>query len=283
MIAILLPSYERINELEKVLNETELGNNAKFIVVANYREGVFNSLCMNYANRAVFINERQYGKLGASKAYNIAYQHAVEHGYTYAILFADDVIPFDKNWLDQIDLFVRQRNHVFGVFSSDECHHGSFGWNIVKECPIAHFFIIKCGLIPELFDSRYRQYVIDLDVSVRVRKLGHSIALLPIRMNHFRSGLHREAMGENFTHDVAVFYGLHPEYRGWLNNRKSERYIRDAGQLICLQPETASIKTVRWGRSFPVIWFRRLLTFLYKIYLKLPPSFRRMLGGRGTS
>jgi hypothetical protein len=252
MIAILLPSYRRYDDIRKVLSDTKVNDNAKFIVVANYPDDEYNYLLNSYSDKALFVDEKKYGKLGGCKAYNLAYEIAKDNGFDYAILFADDVIPFDDDWLEQLENIVATHEIAYGIFSSDECHHGHFGWNIIKDCPIGHFFIIRIGVVENLFDPSYKQYVIDLDISVRIKKMNLPIGLLPIKLRHFRSELHREAMGANYEHDKSLFYQLHPEYSGWLDGEKAKKYVPDAGEFLIVENNKNEIlsKLVEWPCNY---------------------------------
>lgn len=238
MIAIMLPSYGRPDDLAKVLDQTPLDARARFVVVANYDPPVYQALARRYAGRATFVDERAHGKLGGCGAYNLAYATALDAGYDYAVHYADDVLPADADWLDRVEAQIIRPGHVFGVFSSDECHYGSFGWNIVRDVPIAHFYVMKCGLLgPRLFDPRYKQYVIDLDLAVKVLDAGHEIRLMPVRLRHYRSPLNRAAVSATYAHDEKVFYEINPRFDGLLAKEEAQRYVPDEGRTLVLPAE----------------------------------------------
>jgi hypothetical protein len=250
MIAVMLPSYQRLDDLTQVLEKTPLRPDARFVVVANYEPDVYRALRDRYSDRAVWVNEREHGKLGGCRAYNLAYSTAIERGFDFAIHFADDVLPAEDDWLDQIDRRVIAPGHDFAIFSSDECHYGSFGWNIVRDTPIAHFYVIRCGLLggDRLFDTRYRQYVIDLELSVQVLKSGRTIQLIPVRLRHYRSPLNREDAKVNYAYDEKVFYELNPDFEGWLSRPEARRYIPENGQSITIPSQELETLLKDWPR-----------------------------------
>ena len=171
-IAILIPTYKRFDDLVNTLKKTPLDGSSKFIIVANLEDDELAYITNNFGSNAIIVDERTHGKLGGSGAYNLAFKIAKEHQFDYAILYADDVIPFNNNWLDRVQKEFISKNGQFGVFSSDECHFGYFGWNLMLDCPIAHFFIIKCNLVDQLFLDEYKQYVIDFEIAVRLKERG---------------------------------------------------------------------------------------------------------------
>jgi glycosyltransferase involved in cell wall biosynthesis len=232
-VAVLLPSYKRKQELEHVLNKTYVGDN-KFIVVANYPEEDYNELSQKYSDRAVFVDETKKGKLGVCGAYNLAFETAKEKGFTYCVLFADDVVPFKQDWLDQGVAALEARDAALGVFSSDEGHYGSYGWNIIKDAPIGHFFIARIADLGTFFSPKYRQYVIDLEIVVRILKEGKKVLLLPIRVNHMRSPLNREEYGQNYDIDLKTFVTDYPEYNGWMNSGK-ELFVPESKEIVDVQ------------------------------------------------
>src|SRR4051812_11629985 len=103
MIGLLLPSYQRPDDLAKVLEQTPLSGDARFFVVANYEPDVYQKFVDRFSDRATFVDERQHGRLGGCKAYNLAHKTAAENGATYVIHYADDILPADANWLQRIE------------------------------------------------------------------------------------------------------------------------------------------------------------------------------------
>jgi hypothetical protein len=247
MLALLLPSYERIVDLCKVIENTPLTSDMKFVIVANYSDSVLQDLVRIYQDRAIIVDEKPYGKMGGSKAYCLAYKVATDLGFSHAIFYADDVLPFDADWGQQLKDTFFGCEVPMGIFSSDECHWGHFGWNIMKDAPIAHFFILKCGIVPSLFPLEYKLYVIDLDISVRILRMGYSIALLPIRFNHWRSPNHRVENHNNFAYDRAVFLSKYPEYQKYFGP-DGEQYIPDDGKLRILSANSG-YKTEPWPKN----------------------------------
>jgi hypothetical protein len=229
-IAILIPTYKRFNDLVNTLTRTEIDVRSKFIIVANLEDNELAYITDKFGAKSIIVDERKYGKLGGAGAYNLAFKIAKEHNFDYAILYADDVIPFKSNWLDKVQREFISKNGQFGVFSSDECHFGYFGWNIVLDCPIAHFFIIDCNLVEQLFLDEYKQYVIDFEIAVRLKERGIDIQLLPIRFNHLRSGLHREFMDNNYSTDVDVFLKTYPKYEESIRQVINSFMVKDTGK-----------------------------------------------------
>lgn len=243
-IGLLLPSYRRYDDLVHVLTNTVINDQARFIVIGNYEDDEFARLKKEFGDRADFIDERQHGKTGVVKAYNLAYETAIKLNYEYVMLFADDIVPASADWLDAIEQEFVTPNHDFGIFSSDECHPGYFGWNFIKNVPVAHFFILKTGKVSgSLFDTRYRQYVVDFDVCLRALAENVEITLLPIRVLHSRSPLHRELMNTNFDHDKEILYQLFPKFRGCLDSLKTMRFIQDKGQKVQIASHLRQPKT----------------------------------------
>ena len=211
-IAILIPTYKRFNDLVNTLKKTYIDGRAKFVIVANLEDEELKFINENFGDRSIIVDERIYGKLGGSNAYNLAFKIAKDNNFDYAVLFADDIIPFRSDWLDKLYKEFVNVNGQFGIFSTDECHIGHYGWNIFLDCPIAHFFIIDCNLLDQLFLDGFNQYVIDFEIAVRLKERGIDIQLLPIKLNHLRSGLHREFADINYNSDVEAFLKLYPKY-----------------------------------------------------------------------
>ena len=97
-IALLLPSYRRIDDLFKVLFHTPLLDNMKFIVTANYDNDELLKLKDMFCDRAIFIDEQIYSKGGMIKAYNLAFFLAKELQFDYVALWADDIMPHKADW-----------------------------------------------------------------------------------------------------------------------------------------------------------------------------------------
>lgn len=231
-IAILIPTYKRFKDLINTLKKTRIDDRAKFVIVANLEDNEFLYLEENFVDRAIIVDERKYGKLGGSAAYNLAYRIAKENKFDYAILFADDVIPFKGNWLNKIYKEFVNINGKFGIFSTDECHYGYYGWNLLLDCPIAHFFIIDCTLVEKLFLDEYKQYVIDFEIAVRLKESGIDIQFLPIKLNHLRSGLHRELMNNNYNFDVEILIKAHPKYESSFKESQNSYFVKHSNKSI---------------------------------------------------
>jgi hypothetical protein len=226
-IAILIPTYRRFDDLINTLEKTYIDQRAKFIIVANLEDHQLDYLKVNYSSKAIIEDERKYGKLGGCKAYNLAYKIAKENGFDYAILFADDIIPFEKNWLDKLFKLFINKEGQFGVFSTDECHISHYGWNVILDCVIAHFFIIKINLVENLFLDKYTQYAIDFEIAVRLNEKQIPIFLLPIKLNHLRSGVHREFMESNMSKDIDILISDYPKYKQPLKDNKNLYLAKD--------------------------------------------------------
>lgn len=218
-IALLLPSYRRFGALFRTLRRTPLDPSTRFVVVANYPTWQLGILTRLFGDRADIIDERPYGKLGGAKAYNVAYKAACERGAEYVAHWADDILPFDKDWLDQVQqLFVKPQLD-FGIFSSDEGNHKHrYGWNLFGGYPCAHFFIAKCAVLGDTyFDPRFKQYVADNEISIRLIRRGVKIALLPVMLVHDPCMKHRGMFAANYAADVATFNALYPDLGGLLD------------------------------------------------------------------
>lgn len=224
--ALLIPTYKRFQDLINTLEKTFIDERATFIIVANLTDEELGFVRNNYGHCSIIVDEREHGKLGGCKAYNLAYKVAKENNFDYAILFADDIIPFDSKWLDKLYSNFINKNGRFGVFCSDECHPGYYGWNIVLDCVIAHFFIIDCRLTEKLFSEDYKQYAIDFEIAVRFKEQGIPIQLLPIKFNHLRSGLHREFMDINMHDDINKLVNDHPKYKTSFKENKNLLYFK---------------------------------------------------------
>ncbi len=220
MIALLLPSYRRFHHLSKVLDETPVDERARFVVVANYDDAELALLQERYGDRAEIVDERPYGKMGVVKAYNLAFARARELEAEYAVLWADDVVPASPSWLDELEEMVVGPRVAYGILSSDEGHQGHFGWNFLDRAPIGHFFIVRGDRITdELFSTEFRQYYVDLEISVRLLERGEEVHLLPILVRHWGAPEHRERGVENSRHDQAVFLRLYPQYAPFMGTK----------------------------------------------------------------
>jgi len=246
MIGLLLPSYGRIIDLCKTIENTPLTNNMKFIIVANYPDDILKDLARVYHDRAIIIDEKAYGKLGATKAFSLAYHTATELGFSHVISYSDDIIPFEPNWGQRLEDIFFSHDLPMGIFSTDECHFGHFGWNIMGYAPIAHMLILKCGILPSLLSQEYKKYVADLDISVRILRTGHSIALLPIKFNHLRAPTHRNEMLSDYEYDKAIFLSKYPEYQKYFGV-DGEQYIPDDGRFRITSSDTI-YKTEPWPK-----------------------------------
>lgn len=241
LIALLLPSYRRFRDLFTALSNTPVSPDCKFIVVANYPDEQLSFLKRLFSKKALFIDERPYGKGGMIKAYNIAYEFARENGFKYAALWADDLMPQKTDWLKEIDeLFVRP-GHLFGIFSTDECHKKHFGWNFFNGTPNAHFFIADISVLGDYFlRPELNAYVGDYEVCVRMAKKNIPMTLLPVRLNHNHTpNPTREKNNQYYAKDLEIFNRLHPELAGVMDDvvlkgdyASNGTFIVDSGKLF---------------------------------------------------
>lgn len=220
MIALLLPSYRRFKDIFLTIWKTPLSADCKFIVAANYSNLQLFFLKAFFSQKALFLNERRYGRVGCYKAYNLAFNLARRKGFDYVALWADDIMPQKPDWLDDVKEMFIKPERSFGIFSTDECHKGRFGWNFFGGIPCAHFFIAKSAVLGDYFlNPELNAYVGDNDVCVRMMKQQIDITLLPVRLNHNHTqNWTRSNNAKYYAIDIETFNRLHHELKGLLDD-----------------------------------------------------------------
>ncbi len=216
-IALLLPSRRRFKRLFETLWVTSVYNDTKFFIAADYPWYEQVILKLFFWNKSVIVDDRKANTIGMNKAYNRALNHALEYQPEYCVLWADDLVPEKKNWLSNLKGYLKSNDVEFGIFSTDEGgHKGIFGWNFWGEIPCAHFCIMKTNLLngfmlhPELVS-----YFGDNEISLRMKKKGVKISLLPIRVHHFPTDNEtRRITSKYYMIDKGKLYELHPEITG---------------------------------------------------------------------
>ena len=241
MIALLLPSYRRFRDLFTALSNTPVSPDCKFIVVANYPDEQLSFLKRLFSKKALFIDERPYGKGGCYKAYNLAFNLARSEGYEYVALWADDLMPQKNDWLKEVDELFISPGYLFGIFSTDECHKRRFGWNFFGGIPCAHFFIAKTRVLGDYFlNPELNSYVGDNEICVRMMKRNIDITLLPVRLDHNPTeNWIRSNNSKYYAIDVATFNRIHPELNGLLDDvvlkgdySSNGAFVADCGKLL---------------------------------------------------
>lgn len=240
MIALLLPSYRSFRDLFYTLWATPLSPECKFIVTANYPDCQLRLFEFLFSKRAVFIDERKYGKGGMIKAYNLAFDYARSLGATHCALWADDIMPQKRDWAATMRHDFIEPGLDFGIFSSDECHKHRFGWNFFGGVPNAHFFVAKTALLGDYFlNPALKAYVGDYEVCYRLGQKGVPFTLLPIRLNHYpRVDPTRKMNTKHYAGDLEVFNRLYPELKGLMDDvvlkgdySTNGRYVIDDGSV----------------------------------------------------
>ena len=241
MIALLLPSYRRFRDLFVTLSNTPLAEGCKFVVVANYPDEHLSFLKKLFPKKAIFIDERQYGKGGMIKAYNIAFEFVKQNGFRYAALWADDLMPQKADWLKEVDELFIKPGHRFGIFSSDECHKNHFGWNFFNGIPNAHFFIAEISALGDYFlRPELNAYVGDYEVCVRMKRKNIPMTLLPVRLDHHHTpNPTREKNNPYYAKDLEIFNQLYPEMAGVMDDvvlkgdyASNGQFVVDSGKLF---------------------------------------------------
>ncbi|MBI5470708.1 MAG: hypothetical protein HY961_00040 [Ignavibacteriae bacterium] len=213
----------------------------KFIVAANYEDGDLLRMKEIFRDKAIFIDERIYGKGGMIKAYNLAFFLAKELRFEYVALWADDIMPRKADWHKEINGIIASHDFDFGVFSTDECHKHVFGWNFFHEIPNAHFFIAKSRALGDFFlNPCLNAYVGDYEVCVRLIANGTKLTLLPIKLNHYpMQNEGREKNTQFYQYDLNMFNALCPNLRGVMdevvlvgNYSTNGKFILDTGELL---------------------------------------------------
>jgi hypothetical protein len=239
-IALLLPSFGRMGDLLNVLRNTPMGANTQFIVSANYEPHELDAIRQEFGTSVHVIDERIYGRGSMIKAYNLAYFYAREMAFDYVALWADDLMPQDANWHETLTTMLFENKVDFGIFSTEECHKGTFGWNFFDEIPNAHFFVARPYVLGEFFlNPSLNAYVGDYEVCVRLLANQVRLHLLPVRLNHFPTQNDtRTANTKFYLQDTLMFNAMHPQLRGRMDDvvlkgdyRTTGRFVRDDGIL----------------------------------------------------
>ncbi len=240
VVALLLPSYRRFKDLFITLWKTPLSSQYRFIVTANYNDLQLAILRRIFSEKAVFIDERPYGKSGMIRAYNIAFDWARQNGYRYAALWADDIMPQKNNWHEEVDELFIKSGHVFGIFSTDECHKKRFGWNFFGGVPNAHFFIADVTVLGNFFlNPALNAYVGDYEVCVRMKDNNVNMILLPVRLDHNHTqNPTRIKNSKYYSIDLRKFNELYPHLAGIMDDvvvkgdYTSGSYVADTGDVL---------------------------------------------------
>lgn len=190
LLGLILPSKGRFVDLLLTLLFTPLESafdlKVHFFVCANYNNFQLKLLRIFFSNKATFINERNLKWNGVSGAYNYGFDEAVKKNATWVALWADDLLPENKFWLNTLYEQILQKNFHFGIFSSDEgSHKKQFGWNVYAGYPCAHFFIAKINSLPGfLLNPKFRSHLADNEIAISRFKKGIPITLLNVRVIH---------------------------------------------------------------------------------------------------
>ena len=180
-------------------------------------------------------------KGGMIKAYNIAYNYAKNNQYKYVALWADDILPQKKDWFQDLNEMFIKPGHVFGIFSTDECHRLHFGWNFFGGIPNAHFFIADISILGDYFlNPALNAYVGDYEVCVRMKNKGVNMTLVPVRLNHNHTpNPTREKNTKYYAIDLKIFNELYPDLAGVMDDvvlkgdyTTNGSYVTDLGIVL---------------------------------------------------
>lgn len=217
-LALLLPTKGRFFDLILTLIFTNIkcpkGYRCIFVLCANYSDLQLGILKILFFSKVVILDERELPWRGMTGAYNYAYERAKSLGATWVALWADDLLPEKRRWLDSLFLHIDDPKFQFGIFSSDEgSHKGRYGWNIEAGYPCAHFYIARTDILPGyLLNPKLKAYVGDNEIVITLIKKGVKINLLPLKVIH--QPTHNETRVGNLNHyktDLETVYKLHPE------------------------------------------------------------------------
>lgn len=266
-LALLLPSKGRILDLMLTLLRVSLrspsGLRVRFIVLANYGTVQLALLKLLFSSRATFVDERNLTWRGMTGAYNYALEAAVNSGAGWVALWADDLLPDRRNWLDDLSRIITRQDFRFGIFSSDEGNHkGRFGWNVFAGYPCAHFYVARVDALPGyLLNPLLKAYVGDNEIVVNRVKSGVSIDLLPIKVIHQpTANATRAANVAAYKADIERFYTIHPELNGRLDaivlrgevENHECRFVVDEGVLVRFDKDTKSVPYGEFVLSAPL-------------------------------
>ena len=267
LLALLLPSKGRLLDLVLTLSLVPLrapdGYRARFVVIANYGTIQLAFLRVLFASRATFVDERRLKWRGMTGAYNYALEAAENLGASWAALWADDLLPDRKSWLDDLFRIIVSQDFRFGIFSSDEGHHkGRFGWNVFAGYPCAHFYVARVDALPGYFlNPKLKAYVGDNEIAVDRIKKGIRVDLLPIKVIHQpTANATRVTNVAAYKSDVDQFYVIHPELNGRLDAivlrgdvQDGEcRFVVDKGSLVRFDKDVRSMPYGEFILSAPL-------------------------------
>ena len=253
-LALLLPSKGRFVDLVLTLALTPMqakgGVTPRFVVCANYASWQLALLRFFFSARARFIDERTQSHKGMIGAYNCAYAHASAGGAAWVALWADDLLPYQKDWLEKLAPTLKDDDFHFGIFSSDEGNHpGHYGYNVFGGYPCAHFYVARTDSLPgHLLNPAFRAYTGDDEIAIDTVKRGQPVTFLPVRVIHQpTSNSTRTANAASYQADLDVLYGLHPDMAGKLDAAVLRGDVRD--ENCAFVPETDTPLTFTPGMA----------------------------------
>lgn len=297
LLALLLPSKGRWLDLVLTLLLTPLcrpdGVRVRFFVCSNYGSIPLLLLRLLFFSRATFIDERKLAWSGMTGAYNHAFNRAVKAGAQWVALWADDLLPERKDWLNKLQGILRSPGFRFGVFSSDEGNHkGGFGWNVFGGYPCAHFFVARVDSMPGyMLSPKLRAYVSDNEMAISRIKAGIPVDFIPVRVIHQpTANATRSGNSPNYLADLQRFYEIHPELRGRLdgvvlhgNLRDGQSaFVPDKGAMVRFSKELPKLDIDAFLRVAPGAEVRASVRYAGRIRAwwneQLPASFPRLFG-----
>ncbi|KAB2919900.1 MAG: hypothetical protein F9K29_03285 [Hyphomicrobiaceae bacterium] len=254
LLALLLPSKGRLLDLLLTLSlvplKAQKGYRVHFVVCANYNPAQLALLRRLFSARATFIDEGKLEPRGMTGAYNYALEEAIRKGARWVALWADDLLPEKRAWLDQLFPVIADAGFRFGIFSSDEGNHkGHFGWNVFADFPCAHFFVARVEALPGyMLNPGLRAYVSDNEIAISRVKAGVPVDLLPVRVIHQPTfNQTRTANSPAYRSDLEKFYQIHPELRGRLDPIVLHADVADANCRFVVDDG----RVLRFGDSTP--------------------------------
>ncbi len=276
LLGLILPSKGRFVDLLLTLIFTPLESSfplkVHFFVCANYNNIQLKLLRTFFSNKATFINERNLKWSGVSGAYNYGFDEAIKKNATWVALWADDLLPENKFWLNALYQQISQEDFRFGIFSSDEgCHKKQFGWNIYAGYPCAHFFIAKINSLPGyLLNPKFRSHLADNEIAISRIKDGIQITLLNVRVIHQPTlNNTRKENTVAYKTGLKTIYELHPELQGRLDDavfntpdlNQNCRYIVDNKESLLFSDHliTHSMK------DFKLLAPKHVLSYKYRL------------------
>jgi hypothetical protein len=225
LLSLILPSKGRFLDLLLTLIFTSLKSHynykVKFIIVANYNNFQIIILKLFFSHRAFIIDERGTAIRGLTSAYNYGFDFAKNNNTKWIALWADDLLPHNSNWLDELFLFITESDFQFGIFSSDEGYHkGRYGYNIVAGYPCAHFYVACIDSLPGyMLNPSFQNYLADNEIAISRIKQNISISLLPIKLHHQATiNSTRVTSVRSLKKDLACLSIIHPELSNKLDS-----------------------------------------------------------------